>query len=197
LTSLTDGIVVRDVGRRFDSKESREEVEVDLLDGSCDLNESVNDGVGAAFLHGPSDEREGEEVKGVWPAKAQSALAPTVSGEVDAGGAPNDEHQGVLGELSAQGPESGSVIAEEVPNVVPSTSAWRDPALRCLVLPVPSSGCGEGRRELDEPRTVDGVEKVVLGEMFDERMISSAETVKERQEDNMSLGHLLRRGAMT
>ena len=60
-----------------------------------------------------------------------------------------------------------------------------------------SSGSGEGRRELDEPRTVDGVEKVVLGEMFDERMISSAEAVEERQEDNMPLGHLLCRGAMT
>ena len=106
LTSLTDGIVVRDVGRRFDSKESREEVEVDLLDGSSVLSKSVNDGVGAALLDGPSDEREREEVKGVWPAKAPSALAPAIFGEVDAGGAPNDEHQGVLGELSAQGPES-------------------------------------------------------------------------------------------
>jgi hypothetical protein len=89
LTSLTDGIVVRDVGRRFDTKEPREEVEVDLLDGSSVLHKSMNDGVGAALLHGPSDEREREEVKGVWPAKAQSALAPTIFGEVEAGGAPN------------------------------------------------------------------------------------------------------------
>ena len=99
---------------------------MNLLDGSCVLNESVYDCIGAAFLHCPSDEREGEKVKGVRSAKAQGALAPTVAGEVNARRATNDEHQGVLGELSAQPPETGSVVAEKVPDVIPSALAWRD-----------------------------------------------------------------------
>ena len=42
-------------------------------------------------------------------------------------------------------------------------------------------------RELDKPSTVDGVEEVVLGEMLDECVVCSAETIKEGQENNVSL----------
>jgi hypothetical protein len=41
------------------------------------------------------------------------------------------------------------------------------------------------------------MEEVVLGEMFDERMIRRAEAVEERQEDDVSLGYLSSRGAVT
>ena len=110
-----------------------------------------------------------------------------VVGEVETRGATNDEHKGALGKFGAEPPEIGSVVAEKVPHVVTSALAWRDPALRRIIFPVIGSGRCKIWAEFDKPRTVDGVEEVVLGEMLDECVVRSAKAIKEGQENNVSL----------
>ena len=110
-----------------------------------------------------------------------------VAGEIEAWGATDDENKSALGESGAKSPEMGCVVAEKAPHVVAGALAWRDPALRRISFPVSCSGRCKIWAELDKPRTVDGVEEVVFGEVFDKCVVRSAEAIKKRQEDNVSL----------
>ena len=160
---------------------------MELLDRPRVLDDSVHDCIRAALLDRPANERDGEEIEGVWPAEAKGALPLAVVGEIEAWRATDDENKSALGESGAKSPEMGRVVAEKAPHVEAGTLARRDPALRSIAVPVSCSGSCKIWAELNEPRTVDSAEESVLSEVFNKCVIRSAKAVKKRQEDNMSL----------
>ena len=61
---------------------------MELLDRPRVLDDSVHDCIRAALLDRPANERDGEEIEGVWPAEAKGALPLAVAGEIEAWGPP-------------------------------------------------------------------------------------------------------------
>ena len=151
LVPLANGVVMWDVRRDTDSEEPGEEVEVELLDGPRIFDDGVHDCVGAGLLDRPSNEKDGEEIKGVWPAETKSALPLAIAGEIEAGRAADNENKGPLRESCAKSPEVGGVITEEAPNVEASTLARGNSAFCSLAVPIAGSGSRKIWAELDEP----------------------------------------------
>ena len=93
---------------------------MELLDRPRVFDDSVHDCIGAALLDRPANERDGEEIEGVWPAETKSALPFAIAGEIEAWKAADNENKGSLRESSAKSPEVGGVVTEKAPKSKPA-----------------------------------------------------------------------------